>query len=144
MRGGQWQALRLHRGLTEAGHQSLLLSREGSPLLEAVREAGLPCDVLRPLRLGLLSREFDLVHAHDARSHTLAALFSRVPFVVSRRVSFAIPRSHVGNTGAPPFFSPYRVMLPSHSAKPVSKKSASKWFTMALQFHRSRPTETLS
>src|ERR1700733_6773449 len=89
MRGGQWQALRLHRSLIEAGHQSLLLAREGSPLLDADRESG----VLHPLRLGLLSRAFDLVHAHDARTHTLAALFSRVPFVVSRRVAFPIRRS---------------------------------------------------
>jgi glycosyltransferase involved in cell wall biosynthesis len=95
MRGGQWQALRLHRGLIERGHQSLLLAREGSPLLEAAREAGLPCDVLRPLRLGLLSREFDLVHAHDSRSHTLAAIFSRVPFVVSRRVAFPVRDSAI-------------------------------------------------
>ena len=91
MRGGQWQALRLHRSLIEAGHQSLLLAREGSPLLEADPQSG----VLHPLRLGLLSRAFDLVHAHDARSHTLAALFSRVPFVVSRRVAFPVRDSAI-------------------------------------------------
>jgi hypothetical protein len=91
MRGGQWQALRLHRALIEAGHQSLLLAREGSPLLEADRQTG----ILYPLRLGLLSRGFDLVHAHDARSHTLAALFSRVPFVVSRRVAFPVRDSAI-------------------------------------------------
>jgi hypothetical protein len=90
MRGGQWQALRLHRGLIEAGHHSLLLAREASPLLEAARNAGLPTDILRPLRLPLLSRQFDLIHAHDARSHTLAAVCSRVPFVVSRRVAFPV------------------------------------------------------
>ncbi len=67
--------------------------RRAAPLLEAAGEADLPRDILRPLRLGLLSRQFDLVHAHDARSHTLAALFSRVPFVVSRRVAFPIRRS---------------------------------------------------
>jgi hypothetical protein len=95
MRGGQWQALRLHRGIVEAGHESLLLAREESPLLAAVRKENLPCDVLRPLRLGLVSRNFDLVHAHDARSHTLAALFSRVPFVVSRRVAFPVRDSAI-------------------------------------------------
>jgi hypothetical protein len=95
MRGGQWQALRLHRGLVERGHQSFLLAREDSPLLAAARESRLPCDVLRPLRLGLHSREFDLVHAHDARSHTLAAIFSRVPFVVSRRVAFPVRDSAI-------------------------------------------------
>lgn len=87
MRGGQWQALRLHRGLVERGHESLLLAREGSPLLAAAREEKLPCGVLRPLRL---SSGFDLVHAHDARSHTLGALFVRVPLVVSRRVAFPV------------------------------------------------------
>src|SRR5580698_418904 len=93
MRGGQWQVLSLHRGLVDDGYDSVLLAPEGSPLLEAAGRADLPCDVLRPLRLGLLSRQFDLVHAHDARSHTLAALFSRVPFVVSRRVAFPVRRS---------------------------------------------------
>ena len=38
MRGGQWQALRLHSALLGAGHESLLLAREASPLLAAVRE----------------------------------------------------------------------------------------------------------
>ena len=90
MRGGQWQALRLHRGLLEAGHQSVMLAREESPLLAEVRKAGLPGDVLRPLRLGLQSRQYDVVHAHDAHAHTLAALFARVPFVVSRRVAFPV------------------------------------------------------
>ena len=93
MRGGQWQVLSLHRGLIDDGYDSVLLAPEGCPLLEAAGEADLPRDILRPLRLGLLSRQFDLVHAHDARSHTLAALFSRVPFVVSRRVAFPIRRS---------------------------------------------------
>jgi hypothetical protein len=90
MRGGQWQALRLHRGLIEAGHESLLLAREGSPLLKAVRTAGLPGEPLRPLTFASRSRTFDLVHAHDARSHTLAAILSRAPLVVSRRVAFPV------------------------------------------------------
>lgn len=90
MRGGQWQALRLHRGLVQAGQESFLLAYEESPLLAAARKAKLPCDVLRPLRLGMLTRQFDLVHAHDARSHTLGALLARVPLVVSRRVAFPV------------------------------------------------------
>jgi hypothetical protein len=90
MRGGQWQALRLHRSLVERGYESMLLAPEESPLLGAVMEASLPCDVLRPLRLAMLSRSFDVVHAHDARSHTLGALFARVPLLVSRRVAFPV------------------------------------------------------
>jgi hypothetical protein len=46
MRGGQWQALRLHRGLIERGHESLLLARGESPLFLAARRATLPCEVL--------------------------------------------------------------------------------------------------
>lgn len=90
MRGGQLQALRLHRALTHMGHDSFLLAPEASPLLAAARAEKLPADVLRPLRLGLLTRQYDLVHAHCAQSHTYAAMFSRVPFVVSRRVAFPV------------------------------------------------------
>jgi hypothetical protein len=89
MRGGQWQVLRLHEALLAAGHESLLLAREGGPLLKAARE----CEALRPARLRQLSGDFDLAHAHDARSHTIAALLSKAPFVVSRRVAFPVKTS---------------------------------------------------
>jgi hypothetical protein len=89
MRGGQWQVLRLHRALLAAGHQSLLLARAGAPLLKTARE----CEALRPARVRQLSGDFDLVHAHDARSHTLAAMLSKAPFVVSRRVAFPVNTS---------------------------------------------------
>jgi glycosyltransferase involved in cell wall biosynthesis len=84
MRGGQWQALRLHEGLLREGHESVLLAREGSPLLQRGAEP------LRIRHLPKLSRGFDLVHAHDARSHTIGAVLSRVPLVVSRRVAFPV------------------------------------------------------
>src|SRR5207249_366636 len=38
--------------------------------------------------VGMAGRH-DLMHAHDARSHTLGALIPRIPLVVSRRVAFA-------------------------------------------------------
>jgi glycosyltransferase involved in cell wall biosynthesis len=87
MRGGQWQVLRLHKGLIERGHDSMLLARDGSPLLAAVRKLALPCE---PLSLMKIRGRADLVHAHDARSHTLAALLAKPPLVVSRRVAFPI------------------------------------------------------
>jgi hypothetical protein len=46
---------------------------------------------MRPLRTR--TRGFDLLHAHDARSHSIAALLGNVPLVVSRRVAFPIRRS---------------------------------------------------
>jgi len=85
MRGGQWQVLRLHRGLLEAGHESMLMARGGSPLMLAAKSAGLPCIPLRPFW-----GSFDLVHAHDARSHTIGAIMSRCPLIVSRRVAFPV------------------------------------------------------
>jgi hypothetical protein len=93
MRGGQWQVLRLHQALVEAGHESFLLAREAGPLLTMATQRGLPCEALRPLRFLWRSRGFDLVHAHDAGSHTSAALFSRCPLVVSRRVAFPLGTS---------------------------------------------------
>ena len=90
MRGGQWQVLRLHQALIAAGHESLLLAREDGPLLRMAEQRSLPCQPLRVLRVAHQSRRFDLVHAHDSRSHTWAALFSRVPLIVSRRVAFPI------------------------------------------------------
>lgn len=93
MRGGQWQVLRLHRGLMERGHASMLLARDESPLLAAALRSDLPCDVLSPLGLRGDSRGFDVVHAHDARSHSIAALAARPPLVVSRRVAFPVKNS---------------------------------------------------
>jgi hypothetical protein len=93
MRGGQWQVLRLHQSLVEAGHDSFLFARDGGPLLTMTRQRGLPCEVLRTLPVLTKSRSFDLVHAHDAFSHTTAVLFSRQPVVVSRRVAFPIGTS---------------------------------------------------
>jgi glycosyltransferase involved in cell wall biosynthesis len=93
MRGGQWQVLRLHSGLVRRGHESVLAAREDGPLLAAARSAGLPAERLRALGFGKRSRTFDIVHAHDARTHTLGALFARAPLIVSRRVAFPVRTS---------------------------------------------------
>ncbi|QOY88742.1 glycosyltransferase family 4 protein [Paludibaculum fermentans] len=89
MRGGQYQVLQLLKGLKDGAR---LLAPEGSPLLEAARKLGVPAGPIdwRAVRAG--SREADLIHCHDARSHTWAALRSRCPFVVSRRVAFPVKK----------------------------------------------------
>jgi hypothetical protein len=98
MRGGQWQVLRLMEGLRRESVGGALLSPRGSPLWDRAR--ALQLDV-RPLSLWVmyrLSRQSDLIHAHDARTHTLAAVLAAVsaaaskapPLVVSRRVAFPI------------------------------------------------------
>jgi glycosyltransferase involved in cell wall biosynthesis len=90
MRGGQWQALRLARCLNERGIAAPLLAREGSPLHgEAVR-AGLETHALSYRALSREAHRADLVHAHDARAHSLCAMVCGARFVVSRRVMFPI------------------------------------------------------
>jgi len=42
------------------------------------------------LKVARLARRADVVHAHDARTHTMAALLGAAPLVVSRRVAFPI------------------------------------------------------
>lgn len=95
MRGGQWQVLRLHRGLVAAGHESLLLARERAPLQRLCEQWGLPCQPLGVLRFRALADGFDVVHAHDARTHTLAAFWSSRRIVVSRRVAFPVKTSFI-------------------------------------------------
>ncbi|MCL6545697.1 MAG: glycosyltransferase family 4 protein [Bryobacteraceae bacterium] len=92
MRGGQWQALYLACGLRETGVESLLAARAGSPLLQRAREQGLAAHPINWTAVARLSRQADLVHAHDAAAHTLAALVCRAPLVVSRRVAFPLRR----------------------------------------------------
>ena len=90
MRGGQWQVLRLMTGLRREGVLSTLLAPAASPLLQKALKEQLPAEPLGLLRVSMLARRYDLVHAHDARSHTLAWLTSKSPLVVSRRVAFPI------------------------------------------------------
>ena len=83
MRGGQWQVLQLIEALAAAGHEQVLLARMDGPLAARVKI---------PVRSwGSAWRERgDVFHAHDARSHTLAALTLRRPLVVARRVAFPV------------------------------------------------------
>jgi L-malate glycosyltransferase len=92
MRGGQWQAFRLMERLEAAGVESTLLAREGGELQAAVRKRGLQVEALGWSQLAVLARKHDLVHAHDARAHTMAAAVAggRTPLVVSRRVAFPV------------------------------------------------------
>ena len=88
MRGGQWQVLRLIEGLSSAGVESGLLARLDAPLFQAARKQGLRVEPLSVGRALTNARRWDLLHAHDARSHTMGALVPGIPLVVSRRVAF--------------------------------------------------------
>jgi glycosyltransferase involved in cell wall biosynthesis len=90
MRGGQWQTLYLARGLRQNKHDVRVLARAGGPLFETLRAGGFSVRPLNAVRLLVWSQWAEITHAHDARSHTLAALACSKPFVVSRRVAFAV------------------------------------------------------
>lgn len=89
MRGGQWQAFYLLRGLEQAGHKVRLLAPEGSPLLEAALAQRMDAHPLRVIALRSAAASADLVHAHTARAHT-SAIAAGKPVVVSRRVAFPV------------------------------------------------------
>ncbi|MDQ2711815.1 MAG: glycosyltransferase family 4 protein [Acidobacteriota bacterium] len=93
MRGGQHQVIMLLKGLREAGHTSMLFARRDSPLWRAAEAAGFCVGPGGLNRLWKESRAVDIVHAHDAHSHTLAAVASRRGVVVSRRVAFPVKRN---------------------------------------------------
>lgn len=92
MRGGQWQALHLMRGLREQGVETRLLACEGTLLLAEAELLGMEVSTFSRLRLRAWSEWASLVHVHDANAHTEAAIWSRTPIVVSRRVAFPIRR----------------------------------------------------
>jgi glycosyltransferase involved in cell wall biosynthesis len=90
MRGGQWQVLRLIEGLTAAGVESTLLAYPGSPLFQAARKGGLQVKAVNLIRTVYLATRHDLIHAHDARGHTIGLFALACPLVVSRRVAFPV------------------------------------------------------
>lgn len=88
MRGGQWQAFYLVEHLTDA----TLLARAGSPLFEEAARRKMDVRALSLRALVSAVKQVDLVHAHDARAHAMAAVAGGQPLVVSRRVAFPVKR----------------------------------------------------
>ena len=86
MQGGQWQVLYLVERLRNA-----ILLADG-PLLHEARRRGIES---QPVSLSAIqggARKTDLVHAHDARAHTMACTVPGAKLVVSRRVAFPVNR----------------------------------------------------
>lgn len=95
MRGGQWQTLYLAEGLRTQGHHVTVLARHGSLLWDLAHQSD-----LRTLQVGsatmlVESGRHDVIHVQDSHSHTLAALVSRRPFIVARRVAFPVRQSWI-------------------------------------------------
>jgi glycosyltransferase involved in cell wall biosynthesis len=96
-RGGERQTLLLAARLREGGAVSIIGCRPGGPLeqkaqAEAVITLPIPANNLSAaLALARAARNFDLIHCHTGRGHSLAALTAgchRTPFLVTRRVDF--------------------------------------------------------
>jgi len=88
LRGGQWQALYLIERLSGA----VLLARAGSPLFAEAARRKVDVRALSFRGLAAGARQSDLVHVHDARGHTMAAIAGIAPLIVSRRVAFPVKR----------------------------------------------------
>ena len=93
MRGGQWQTLYLAEGLRRHGHEVTLLAQHDSLLWELAGQSGIRTRQVGLSTMLLLSRTHDVIHAQDARSHTLAAIGCRKPFLVARRVLFPVKQT---------------------------------------------------
>src|SRR5579885_2629400 len=93
MRGGQWQALYLMEGLAAGGYEQLLLAPRDSALAGEAAARGLNAVALTVPVAAREARRWDIVHAHTARAHAMAAAFAGRRLVVARRVAFPLRRS---------------------------------------------------
>ncbi|HEY1951537.1 MAG TPA: glycosyltransferase family 4 protein [Gemmatimonadaceae bacterium] len=102
-RGGQRQVFLLASGLRDLGYRTLVVAPTGSPLIRRAERAGLPTyrltlrgewDIRSARELRAVAREWNaaIVHAHDARSHSIARIAligkRKTRLVVTRRVAF--------------------------------------------------------
>jgi len=96
-RGGERQTLLLAAGLLQSGASSVIGCRPGAPLEQKAR-AGSVVTLPVPgnnfgaaLALVRAARDFDLIHCHTGRGHSVAAFTAglhRTAFLVTRRVDF--------------------------------------------------------
>jgi glycosyltransferase involved in cell wall biosynthesis len=102
-RGGQRQVFLLATGLRDLGYRTLIVAPTGSPLIRRAEHAGLPTyrltlrgewDIRSARELRAVAGEWraDIVHAHDARAHSIARLAllgkRKTRLIVPRRVAF--------------------------------------------------------
>jgi glycosyltransferase involved in cell wall biosynthesis len=96
-RGGERQTLLLAAGLPQRGVTSIVGCRPGAPLAQRTLASSLATLPIpgnnfgAAIALARAARNFDLIHCHTGRGHSLAAFtagFHRTPFLVTRRVDF--------------------------------------------------------
>ncbi len=96
-RGGEQQLLYLVKGLKEKGFNQAVACRVGDELEKRCRELGIRVIPLKGnqssdcFRIAAVGKEFDAIHAHAAKAHTISALskrFHKKPVVYTRRVYY--------------------------------------------------------
>ena len=96
-RGGEQQLFYLVKGLKERGVEVAVACRVGDELERRCREEGITVYPLKGnqtgdiLRVGALGKNYDIIHAHAAKAHTIAAfskVFHKRPVVYTRRVDY--------------------------------------------------------
>lgn len=107
-RGGQSQVFLLLRGLEKFNVNSILLSPQNSPLVKKAQQINIKTiplslkgewDIFSAYNICKIVKQesINIIHAHDARSHSLAWLSSifsnKIPIVVTRRVDFDISKN---------------------------------------------------
>ena len=89
MRGGQYQVLLLHDALSGADCEQEVVAGEA---IRSRREFSRPS----ARRIRAVANRSDLIHAHDAKAHSLALMHGcGRPVIVARRVAFPIGRNPV-------------------------------------------------
>ena len=101
-RGGERQTFLLAERLEQTGISGCIACRPGGLLWQHASGHGQPVvplagnSVQAAAQLLRLAREFDLVHCHTARTHSIAAALGpllRRPMIVTRRVDFEPPHT---------------------------------------------------
>jgi L-malate glycosyltransferase len=121
-RGGERQTLLTAQEHRRRGGDDAIACRPGSPLetaarAEGIRAIGLSASAPAALaKLIKLAGEFDLLHCHTGRAHSLAAaatLVRRKPLIVTRRVDFVpgTPGSTISNIAGPTRWFVFRATL---------------------------------
>ncbi|TCK02911.1 glycosyltransferase family 4 protein [Phorcysia thermohydrogeniphila] len=96
-RGGEQQLFYLVKGLKERGVEVAVACRVGDELERRCREEGITVYPLKGnqtgdiLRVGALGKNYDIIHAHAAKAHTIAAFskkFHKKPVIYTRRVDY--------------------------------------------------------
>jgi glycosyltransferase involved in cell wall biosynthesis len=96
-RGGERQTLLLAAGLRDCGIVSVIGCRSGGRLEQAAHAESVSVQPIpgnnpgAALKLARVARDYDLIHCHTGRGHSLAALtaaWHHKPFLVTRRVDF--------------------------------------------------------